>query len=461
MPQAQTVQIPKRLPMVAAPENRDETTAKDARIINSYIERAPDGQQYWWYRRPGLLTNLTQSGDGYGSYNWKGDIYEVFGTTLYKNGTSLGTVDGTAGVYQFTSCLGSTPRLVLGNGVKGYTYDGTTLAQITDSNFPTTFVKGWAFLDGTVYVMDSGAHIYGSDLNDPTTWNALNVLIAQIEPDAGVALTKQLVYVVALKQWTTEIFYDAGNATGSPLGTVQGAKVNWGCLSADGVQSIDDIIFWPATNRASAAAVFKLENLKATRVSTKPIERLLDNADYSNVRSWAFKHNGHRLYGLTLVNTNLTLVYDLDEDRWAQWTDVNGNYWPIASMTYTNALAHYAQHMTNGKRYAVESTVYTDDGAIFSAEIYTPLMDFGIDRKKYVNFLHLEGDKVPGSTIQVRVSDDDYQTWTNWRSFNMNQRRPTLTNLGTFYRRAWHFRHQSNTWMRARAGDWQVDLGTL
>lgn len=457
---AQTVEMPKRLPLVAEPENRDDSTAKDARLVNSYIEKDKRGE-YWWYKRAGLLSNLVKSGNGYGLYNWLGDLYEVFGTTLYKNGSSLGTVDGTGGVYRFSTTLGATPRLVLGNGVKAYTYDGATLAQITDVDFPATFVKGWAYLDGTTYVMDSKANIYGSDLNDPTSWDPLNVLIAQIEPDGGVALAKQLVYVIAFKQWSTEVFYDAANATGSPLGTVQGAKCNFGCISADSIQSIDDILIWVSTNRSAAPAVMMMDNLKVQKISTKAIDRLLDELDYTTVFSWQFKDEGHRFYGITVKAGNLTLVYDMDEDRWAQWTDPNGNYWPIVATTYDSALKHYVQHESNGTMYLMDRDYTNDYGTVFPVDLYTPLFDGGIDRRKLVNVLHLEGDQTPGSVIQVRVSDDDYQTWSNFRSIDMSQPRPFITQMGTFYRRAHNFRHNCNTTMRVRAGDWQVDIGTL
>lgn len=461
MAQAQTVQFPKRLPLAAEPENRDTSSAKDARLLNGYIERDKQGE-LWLFKRAGLSSSLALSGAGRGSYNWRGNLYEVFGTSLYKNGVSIGTVDGTNGVYRFSEGLGGTPRLTLGNGVKAYTYDGTTFAQITDPDFPAAFVKGWAYLDGTTYVMDSSANIYGSGLNDTTSWDPLNKIVAQIEPDGGVALAKQLVYVIAFKQWTGEVFYDAANSTGSPLGRVEGAKFNVGCLSADSVQSMDDVLFWLSTSRSAAPAIYKLENLKAQKVSTKPVDRLLDHIDFSSIYSWTHQEEGHSFYGLTSTVSNMTLVYDVHEDRWAQWTDASGNYWPIVSMTYagTTSLVHYAQHATNGKRYLLDSDYTNDDGAVFPVDLYTPLFDGGVDVKKTVTALHLEGDLTPGSIVQVRWSDDDYKTWSGFKPVYMDRRRPVIRNMGTFYRRAHHLRHQSNTKLRIRAGDWQVDLGT-
>src|SRR5690348_6150670 len=109
---AQTVDSPPRLPLVTTPSNRDENTNKDARLVNCYGEKTESGE-YWIYKRPGLLTDTTKSGNGYGVYNWLGNIYAIFGTTIYKNGSSIGTVDATNGVYRFSSTLGSPSYLVL------------------------------------------------------------------------------------------------------------------------------------------------------------------------------------------------------------------------------------------------------------------------------------------------------------------------------------------------------------
>lgn len=522
MPQAQTVEAPKRLPLVIQPENRDESTLKDAKLLNGYVEKSEQAQEFWIFKRPGLQqTGSTQTGNGYGVYNWGGDVYSIFGATMYKNGSSLsGTLDTTGGVYRFSSSLGTVKKMQFGNGVATYNYDtaggivkinplttvtagsfvvgisytiltaGTTNFTLigaadnnvgtvftatgvgtgtgtatTPNNFPSTTVKGIGYLDGTTYVMDSDASIRGcTSLNTPDVWtDILNRLTAQIEPDGGVALAKQLVYILALGQWSTEIFYDAQNPTASPLGPVQGAKISYGCISADSVQEVDGILLWVTTNRSAAAQVIRVENLKAEIISTKPVERLLGEADFSSVFSFTLKYEGHRFYGITLKNENLTLVYDLQDKFWSQWTDSNGNYWPIVSTTYSTTLGRILQHETNGKLYLFEADFFTDDGAMITVDIYTPNFDGGTRRRKQLNVIEFLGDQTPGSVLQVRANDHDYAAdkWTNFRKVDMSLKKPILTNNGTFVRRAYNIRHQCNTRLRLQAAELQVDLGTL
>ena len=464
--------LPKRLPLVVEPGNRGASTSYDSRLVNAYVETKRDGDRatdYWIYERPGLLEDSQPPGaaaTGRGIFNWRDDIYSIFGATLYKNGVAVsGTVDTTNGVYRFDACLGGTPKLQLGNGVKAYNYDsGGGLVEITDGDFPTAFVKGWCFLDGTTYVMTADAGIYGSDINTPEDWDPLNVIIAQIEPDRGRALSKQLVYLVAFKEWTTEVFYDAANSSGSPLGRVQGAKINWGCLSADSVQDVGGALIWIGQARKTSPEIIYMDNLKAEPISTKPIERLLEKADFSTVYSWTLLLEGHRFYVVTLKEENLTLAFDLDERMWSQWTDEDGNYLPIVSSCMDSDLQHLLQHESNGKIYLASSDYATDDGELITVDIITPNFDGQTRRRKFLSMLEVVSDQQAGSELLVRVNDQDYSptAWSNWRKFDLSMKRPFITDCGTFVRRVHHFRHRKPVRMpRIQAMEMQVDLGTL
>ena len=485
--QFQTVALPTRLPLVAPIQARDATVNKDAQLVNCYAELDQVTQEYVVEKRPGLLKQATvgqpTTNLGLGMYTWSGtkrvlgvptpfvDVYSIFGqpatfTYLYKNGVNFGTLSpGTS--YQWVQIRGAGVNpgfLVFGNGNLAYYTDGTTFNNITDVNFPGRYVKGFAYLDGTMYVMDETGNIFGSkNLDDPTVWDPLNVIVARNEPDRGIALAKQLVYVIALTQWTSQAFYDAGNATGSPLTVVPGAQTVYGCISADTVQQIDGILLWVSANRSAALQIVKMDNLTVTVISTPAVDRLIANAGNSTFYSWTFKDFGHRFYGITSKGNNVTLVYDLDQNLWYRWSDANGNYWPIVAQAYDSSLNHLAQHETNGNIYyqAADYTYPNDDGIVVPVDIYTPNFDAGVDRRKNLPLMRFNADQRPGSTLQVRYSDDDYQHWSNFRSVNLGNKRPILTNMGTFYRRAHHFRHFANTPLRIRSVDLTMDIGTL
>lgn len=461
-----TIDRPLRWPLLVSPANRDETTSKDARLINCYIEQDPE-QNIQVYKRPGLLVDTALvTGQGRGVYNWKGDIYAIVGSTLYKNGSAVAgatTLDTSNGNYRFDSCLGATNRLLMSNGVAAYTYEPAGGFAAVDASYPLPSCKGFAYLNGITYVLKTNANIQGSPINNPAgTWDPLNVIVAQIEPDAGMAMAKQLIYAVALKQWSTEAFYDAGNTTGSSLGSVPAAKASYGCITQDSVRELDGALFWLSTNKSAATQVCKMENLAVSVVSTPAIERLLGEADFTKVYSLTVKYEGHKWYIVTLVNNNITLAYDISTGLWAQWADTNGNYWPIVDSTFqTSTGRNLLLGETDGNVYFLDSTYHTDNSALFSCDIITPNFDAGVDRRKTLNIMRFLADAVAGSTLQVRCSDDDYRTWSNFRSVDLSKKRPFLSGCGTFYRRALHLRHRCDTRFRIRAVDLQLDIGTL
>ena len=472
MPQAQTVDLPKRLPLVITPENRDYTTDKDSKLVNCYMERLADGS-YWLYKRMGLAVDSQPPGGaatGAGAYNWLGNIYTIFGNTLYKDGVAVsGTLDTTNGVYKFSSCLDlytpNVKKLQMGNGVKAYNYDAANgLVLINDAQFPATFVKGWAYLDSVTYVATAAAAIQGSEPDDPVSWDALNVIYAAIEPDLGVGLTKQLVYVIFMKQWSTEVFYDAENAAGSALSPVQGAKVNYGCVTADSIVYIDGILIWACTNQSSGTQVIKMEGLKAEIISTPAIDRLLREGDFTTTYAFLHKDVGHRFYILTLTVTNITLVYDLESRMWSQWTDVDGNYFPFVAATYDDTTRnHILQHESDGQLYLMDQSYYDDAGDVITVDIVTPNFDGETNRRKQLNVMKFVADQVPGSILKVRKNDHDYTTdkWSNFRNVDLGTKQPMLTNCGSFVRRSYHMQHQSPTAFRLKAIELQLDLGTL
>jgi hypothetical protein len=521
------------LPFAASIAQREESPTVDARLINGYLEQGEDKTLYA-YRRPGVT--VFQAGDGArggrGCFNWKGDVYEIFGNRFYKNGTFTGfTTTDNGKLFSFSSALGATPKLFMHNGSFGYNWDGANLVTLvapstitvtgnvtlgssvvtsvspnttgltaqtgivgnggvpagsyivsvdsssqftmnalatasltgvtftcTTPGFPTPLVPGVAYLDSTTYVMNSSARIYGSQINDTSTtgWDATNNLIAQIEPDGGVCLAKQLVYVVAFKEWSTEFFYDADQPAGSPLGTVQGNKISQGCRAAGSVAESEGALLWIATTRQGNVSVWMIDAARGTQISREPVERLLQDADFTTTWAYAIHISGHRFYVVTVKNANLTLVYDLTTQEWYRWTDPSGNYLPFVSATFGANQTILLQHESNGGMYQMSALQYTDAGAIIPWDLYTPNWDGGTRTKKVLMRMDFISDQTPGTILQVRRSDDDYHSWSNYRTVDLGKKRPHLRDCGTFRRRAYHFSNRTSTFLRIQAVELEV-----
>lgn len=499
--QAPTMRLPKRLPLVQQYQSRNQSILKDSRLVNCYAEQNADGT-YTVEKRPSLVGALSIPANqaALGFFCFKQWGFWAAGTspgnaalsiisldTMTVSSTTAIDLDGD--IYSFivaaTSLTNTT--VYMANAEAAYLLPYSTippaLTPITDTNFPTNsgilLCSGAAVLDGTLYVMGQNGLIYGSDIDDPTTWNSLNVIAANADADPTIAIASHLTYVVALKQWTTNFFYDAGNSPGSPLSPVPDSQVPYGCLAGTTVQEIDGNLLWVTTGKNVAPQVGRLNNLSFSTVSTPAIERLLLSGGSANeFRSWTLKTAGHRFYGVTNYVQNYTIVLDLDLNMWYIWMDSTAqNIFPLA-FSCSQVESAYPQyilgvHPFEGYMWSIQPDYMVPVDSIFptggtwqldapTVDIYTPSYDAGTRRPKTLDCMFFNTDKTAGSILQARYNDSDYQTekWSNFRQIDLSRKRPMLTDNGTFSRRAYHFRHKCPTPLRLNSVDLQMDLGT-
>ena len=149
------------------------------------------------------------------------------------------------------------------------------LTEVTDVDYPSETVPGIVYLDGTYYVMTPAGRICGSDINDPTSWDALNFIQCQAEPDSGMAIARLANYVVGFSQYSTEFFYNAGNPTGSPLLPMTSAQVNLGCANGMSVVNGENTLFFIGQTRNFGRGVYTFSGTSPQKISTPFIDRIL------------------------------------------------------------------------------------------------------------------------------------------------------------------------------------------
>lgn len=197
-----------------------------------------------------------------------------------------------------------------------------TVTQITDVDYPANTTRGCAFLDGRFFVMDEeSADIYQSALENAASWSALEFIGTQIEPDSGVYLAKYNNYIVAFKRYSTEFFYDAANATGSILAPVHNAAFKIGCAADGSVREMAGTIVWMGQSKDGfGRGIFRLNGNLPEKVSSGQVDKILNADSLATVYSWSCNVGSHLLYGLTLVTTGVTLVYDFTSQLWSFFT---------------------------------------------------------------------------------------------------------------------------------------------
>jgi hypothetical protein len=394
--------------------------------------------------------------------------------------TATGTVQITGGVVT---------GITITNAGSGYvTAPSVTITDASGVNatascllnfFPTDpLASGVVFLDSTVYVATKAGRIYGSNLTDPTTWNPLNYISAESEPDKIVGIVKHLNYLLAFGQWSTEFFYDAGGnivngvPVGSPLAAAQSYKTEVGCANGDSIVQFDQLVAWVGTSKAVGLGVYLLDGTAPVRVSTPYIDRILGNSDMSDVKSYAFKFNGHMFYVLTLHDLNVTIVYDVNEKVWTQWTmwaigDENsgspglyGEQYFRPSYYANVGLTYYLLDDDTGTIYTLSDTNYTDAGAPIYYRAVTDIIDSGTTKRKFYNRVEIVGDKTP-ATLKVRHTGDDYKTWSPYRSVNLIAGRAQIYQTGADRRRAWEFLSTDAVPLRLDSAEVDFSIGEM
>lgn len=421
--------------------------------------------------------------------------------------------------------------------VSSYTWDGSTLTNVTDADYPNPTVPGVAYLNGRVYVMEADGTISHSDEDNFTSWNALNFVTAAYEPDAGVCLARSQEYIVAFGSYTTEFFYDAQNPTGAVITAVPNQTLMIGCSAANSVQQIEGGLIWLAQQRGLGGSVQLkkfvaiLVGLQYKKVSTEDIDRILIEQDDTNVTAAVITIAGHEFYVLCFQNNDLSLVYDISQNHWAQWTlgtistqavstisqsgglatvqhdghgysdgdpvtiggaspsGYNGSFninvldastftYPVAFNTSSPgsgtisvsswvygifdvaASCKFANNQLIQARgdstiYTIDLSNVTDQGSPIYSLIRTPIYDGGSNSWKHQTDFTVIGDQV-SSQVLVRWSDDDYRSFRNYRTINLNSDRPHASRGGAFRRRSYDLLHTST--VQARFSDIEIDI---
>lgn len=331
---------------------------------------------------------------------------------------------------------------------------------------------GAVYLDTYTVVAGLDGRIYTSNPNDPTTWNGLNYITAESEPDNLVGIVKHLNYLLSFGASSIDFFYDAGTYPGSPLATAPSYKIELGCANGDSIASFQNLTVWLGTSKELGATVYAIAGAAPEKVSTPYIDRILNTSTLADVTSYPLRINGHTFYVLTLHDINVTIVYDVNEKIWNVWT-----MWAIGSngsgvtgiyaeqyfrpSFYTSANnVHYVLDDDNGSLYSMSSSYYNDDGAPIYYRCVTDLTDGGSTKRKFFQRLEIVGDKVP-AVMNIRHTEDDYNSWSAYRPVDLNKSRSQIYQGGAGRRRAWEFLCTDNQPIRLLAAEVDYNIGEL
>jgi hypothetical protein len=440
-----------RLPLAFPIQSRQADPFKDAKMVNAYKE----ADQV--LKRPGLSHLVvapalpTNVGQGVFAYNQA--LFTCINNELYKVeagvSTLIGSISGDVKPLYWTSTFNNN-YLFFHNQSKGYVYDAVGgLDEITTPFFPTNLVPGVGYLDTYVAVMNVDGRIYTSDPADPTTWNALNYISTTSQPDLATGISSHLNYIVAFNQWSMQFFYDVGTSTGSPLLSNASANLEIGCANGNSLVKFEQTLAWVGQSNTAGKGVYLLNGIVPIKVSNQFIDKYLDADTCDSCKATGIKYNGHSWYILTLPDSDLTFVYDIDEKIWTFWSSVQNGLEQYFVGNYATSLnGHsYLQDSVNGELYKLDQDTYIDADGVINFRLVSPLIDAETQYRKTIIRVEMIGDK-NDTVLRIRHTDNDYQTWSMYRSVNLSDARPVLFQNGITRRRAYEFFNNDNSFIR-------------
>lgn len=344
------------------------------------------------------------------------------------------------------------------------------------------------FLDGYLFLSDNAGNIYNSQLNDPTVWPAANVATSESFPDGLSAIARVGSYLVALGSQSIEWFYDAGNATGTPLQVYTGATKRigfWGGLVIRG-----ETLIFTGVPYNGLPNVYQVNGLQIEAISNPNFSRRLNQLWYNSthVVGAILSFKGHDIYMIQCWTSNLppyhgvpninSMGLDLETKTVCRFTYQN---YPLVAESSGKFLAntatganwlssvfvgtYYLDPINSGLETRevlfTNPTVYQDNGVNFEVKFTTRNMDWGTRRMKFGSRLVVNADQTPATSYcYISWSDDDYQTFSTPRQVNLADKYTQLYALGSFRKRATRLTYSDNYPMRFRSLELDYDQGS-
>lgn len=519
-----------RIPLLAKQEERVVYSSGKSYVKNMYLEPSQEGLGYQIIKRPGLkyILSPTNSRVAYGLF---------YNGTVVSPETLLWKFDGTSwDLYRFTGDTGSTKLYDIPNtatastvynitwrrlGDDGSGFDqiamgtqsnlnfvykpGSGITEITDSDC-NGFARGIAYLDGFTFAAGNGAGITNSDLDDPFTWDATNIIFpSSMREYTGVQwIANHRNTVVAFGKTSIEFFENAGNPSGSPLAPRRDIVYNniglmgraSSLVTNDPFVPLVDIdygekIVFISHNTEGKLAVHLLKNFELTKLSDITIDKYLNQKWDSSVIRYPILSscalNNKTLIFLTVRNyistteKYTTFVCDLDTPgSWGEWS-ADSNVDPGSAFQVTSSAA-LVTNPSSAKQWPYGTAVQLSDGKVYllveeqyqdtdssstsrdiTCQIQTPRW-YGNERSsglwKYMSQLYVVGDKqASAGNISISFSDDDYNTFSTAETLDLSNYESSLNGLGAFKNRAFRLTYTDNTALRLQHMEAEVRTG--
>lgn len=319
-----------------------------------------------------------------------------------------------------------------------------TWTEIVDADFTGLIHRGkMEHMDGFAFILEASNRIFNSDINSLANWTATSFLTKQIVQDVAVGLAKLNNKILAFGDDTVELFYNAGNATGSPLLPIRHLHQRIGLIlpittASDGTGHyycvINDIMYFVGRGSGgiASASLYAFDGSTFSKVSSLYIDAILSEVVRSSFYSVnAMGFHGKSAVAILLTSPNATsqrwLMFFPEWKEWFEWTSTV--FSPI------NSGEHFLPCGAGlkAKIYNFTSTDnWQDNGTSYQWFSQFKLPTKGSPRN-VLNMYGVDADTARSANdLTVEISTDDCQSFSTLGTIDLTQDRKVLFRGGAF-----------------------------
>lgn len=420
----------RRLPFIGASRQGRYEAFQGQRLINwaPHIEGQGARSRMALHPDPGLKANAVVGAGPHRStlLPWNGHLYGVSGRTVFSTtGTGTPVTVGTiAAGGQRVSMAAGRDMILIVDGTAGYTWNGTTLASVSDGDFfaGTTTVT---YLDG-YFIAHTGNRYQISALDDATSWSAIAFKSAEGSADdiAAVATNNQDLYLVGTE--TTEVHYNTGTGT-VPFAPYGNSAIGYGTPAPHSVSWALPGLFFLAQTANGEHSVVRVVGLEPQVVSDPDLEwQIGQMMTVEDAIGWVYQQAGRWWYQLTFPTEMRTFVLGIESGLWHE-RRTYGKGRHRANSHGVISRKHLVGDFESGALYELDFATGTDGGSVIERIRITPDMHADGDVIEFDEVLLAfnSGEALlPGASpvsgdgsdpeVSMRFSDDGGRTWGPW-----------------------------------------------
>lgn len=337
------------------------------------------------------------AGEGRGAFHsTRGDIIiAVINSTVYRVQpnliyTAIGTLQTTSGEVFIDENLNN--QICIVDGLYAYIYNyslgGGLVQQTLGSNFLPNYVcfHNTYFLFGNGDTTSNGAAWYAYGFATATTISEVTQLTLSTKPDFAIAVRRlpgQGNNVLVFGRTVCEIWTQIGGIQNYRRNA--SVNIDYGCLSVSTIATSDQFTAWLAVNEDNSPIILIYSTEGIKRISTDGIDYLMDNIKFpSQSTALFYTQDGHLFYQLTFYNEadDLTLIYDLNTEKFFNLSDHDGSFHPARKMVYFNGNPYFIS-LKNASLYQSDTsiTVYNENLSPRESE-WNPTLVYPIARTR-------------------------------------------------------------------------------